>query len=193
VVVATKHPIRQALSAQQAPASHLERMTSLLNLVTQSPACLALGLVGSYAKGCGDRISDLDLVALTVEGTAQDFIGKAHEALDNGEILNWYAGTHGSRGRFRKYIYLDFASCELHAFDLPTDFKLRRPYIPVWDPQNLLETCVVEGEPPGQEEFDAYQHGDEGLVWELVDCIKWLQRGRVTLTKDYLRKLVAKL
>jgi len=106
--------------------------------------------------------------------------------------VSWYSGTHGSRGSFRKYVYLDFASCELHAFDLPTDFKLRRPYIAVWDPRNLLETCVVEGEAPGQEEFDAYQHGDEGLVWELVDCIKWLRRGRVTLTKDYLRRLVAK-
>jgi hypothetical protein len=34
-----------------------------------------------------------------------------------------------------------------------------------------------------------YPHGDDGLIWELVDCIKWLSRGRRPLAKDYLVKL----
>jgi hypothetical protein len=52
---------------------------------------------------------------------------------------------------------------------------------------------VTDGPPPPHETFEAYPHGDAGLIWELVDCIKGLKRGRVQLTKDYLRKLADRL
>jgi len=42
------------------------------------------------------------------------------------------------------------------------------------------------------EDFEAYQHGDAGLMWELFDCIKWIKRGRMELAKNYLQKLVRK-
>jgi hypothetical protein len=51
----------------------------------------------------------------------------------------------------------------------------------------------VEGLAPTHEDFEPYPHGDDGLIWELVDCIKWIKRGRVELAKSYLRKLGAKL
>jgi hypothetical protein len=185
--------LQRSLSAQGAPPSHLQRISRLRHLCARTPACLALCLVGSYAKGCGDRVSDLDLAAFVLDGRADEFIEQAHEVLAVDELLDQYAGAYGSRGRFRKYVFLDFTSCELHAFSVPTDFRLRRPFIAVWDPSDFLSGLVVEGEPPKHEDFDAYQHGDEGLIWELVDCIKWLKRGRVTLAKDYLRKLAGKL
>lgn len=90
-------------------------------------------------------------------------------------------------------MYLDFASCELHAFELPTEFVLRRPCIVLWDPQYRVNALIGAGEPVRHEDFEPYPHGDTGLIWELVDCIKWLRRGRVDLAKDYLRKLVARL
>jgi hypothetical protein len=31
------------------------------------------------------------------------------------------------------------------------------------------------------------------LIWELVDCVKWIKQGRVELAKNYLRKLGGKL
>ncbi len=97
------------------------------------------------------------------------------------------------KGYFRKYVYLDFSSCEIHAFGVPTTFKLRRPFVAVWDPGDFLSGLVTDEPPPRHEEFDAYPRGDAGLIWELVDCIKWIRRGRHQLTKDYLRKLVAAL
>jgi catechol 2,3-dioxygenase-like lactoylglutathione lyase family enzyme len=51
---------------------------------------------------------------------------------------------------------------------------------------------VVDGEPVQHADFAAYEYGDEGLVWELVDCIKWLSRGRSELARHHLTKLVAK-
>jgi hypothetical protein len=148
-------------------------------LAARSPACVGLVLVGSYAKGTGDRVSDLDLVAFVREGAAQEFLRSADAVLDNGEVLHSYGGDQGARGAFRKLVYLDFASCELHAFNLPTDFVLRRPYIVLWDPQNCVAGLVGAGDPIRHEDFEPYPHGDDGLIWELVDCIKWLRRVRL--------------
>jgi hypothetical protein len=187
------HPVLQTLQAQQAPASHLVRIQALMALAARSPACVGLVLVGSYAKGTGDRVSDLDLVAFVREGAAQEFLRSADAVLDNGEVLHSYGGDQGARGAFRKLVYLDFASCELHAFNLPTDFVLRRPYIVLWDPQNCVAGLVGAGDPIRHEDFEPYPHGDDGLIWELVDCIKWLRRGRVELARNYLRKLAARL
>lgn len=185
--------LQRALANQGAPTSHLERIKSLRALFESDPNCIAAALVGSYAQGTGDRISDLDLVAFTATGSAPEFIERAHGLLACTDLLDHYCGSYAERGCFRKYVFLDFASCELHAFNVPTSFKLRRPYIPVWDPSGFLERVVADGPPPRHEEFEAYQHGDEGLIWELFDCIKWLKRGRVELTKGYLHKLVEKL
>jgi hypothetical protein len=152
-----------------------------------------LALVGSYAKNCGDRISDLDLVAFFSDGAAESYLLQAHELLNSEEALSAYAGSYRAEGNFWKYVFLDFSSCELYALNLPTALKLRRPYIAVWDPTSLLATLEVDEPPPQQEDFEPYQHGDDGLLWELFDCIKWLKRGRTELTKNYLRKLVGKL
>lgn len=69
----------------------------------------------------------------------------------------------------------------------------QHPYLPIWDPANLLASYVVDGEPIRHEDFAAYEYGDEGLIWELVDCIKWLCRGRNELAKNHIKKLAAKM
>ncbi len=186
-------PVLSVLRAQHAPASHLVRIDGLLALAQQNPACVGLALVGSYAQGRGDRVSDLDLVAFVRDADARDFLRSADAVLDNGELLHSYARMEDAQRAFRKLVYLDFASCELHVFALPTTFVLRRPYLALWDPQGILATLVGEGAPIRHEDFEAYPDGDDGLVWELVDCIKWLRRGRTGLAKDYLRQLAARL
>lgn len=185
--------LRESLLAQHAPASHLARLTALCAMAADDPACRAIALVGSYAKGCGDRISDLDLVAFTEAGHCQRVIDAAHRFLATADVLDVFGGTHASSSAFRKYVYLDFTSCELHAFDLPSSFRLRHPYRPVWDPDRVLAQQVVDGAPVKHEDFVAYEYGDAGLIWELVDCIKWLKRGRTELAKHHLRKIVARL
>lgn len=185
--------LQATLASQGAPPSQLLRITGLRTLFETDPNCVAAALVGSFAQGRGDRISDLDLVAFTTHGKAHALIELAHIVLAREEILDHYQGDRGSEARFGKYVFLDCTSCELYAFNVPTKFRLREPYIPVWDPSGFLASCRVEGPPPRHEEFEAYQHGDEGLIWELFDCIKWLKRGRLELAKGYLLKLVAKI
>jgi hypothetical protein len=146
-------------------------------------------LVGSFAHGTGDRISDLDLAAFVEDGREVEFMAQAHEFLGGSDLLNVYGQDRPGQVAFRKYVYLDFSSCEFHAFSRLTAFKLRPPFLAVWNPHDFLETLVVNEEPPRHESFVPYPHGDDGLIWELVDCIKWLNRGRQPLAKSYLIRL----
>jgi hypothetical protein len=182
--------IESLLRSQNACSSQHPRLEALRELCSQSPDCIALALVGSFAQGKGDRISDLDLAAFVKEGSEDRLMKKAHELLMQQPVLHQYGVHRPGRVAFRKYVFLDSSSCEFHAFNSAGSFRLKRPFVAVWDPSNFLESLVVEGPPPRHEDFEAYPHGDEGLIWELFDCIKWLQRGRSALAKDYLRKLV---
>lgn len=185
--------LQARLTAQGAAASHWPRLSALRALCERAPECKALALVGSFAQGTGDRISDLDLAAFVAEGGEGAFLQRAHVLLAQDDVLNDYGQVRAGQVAFRKYVYLDFSSCEFHAFSEAASFRLRRPFVPVWDPAGFLDTRVVDEPPPAHETFDAYPHGDDGLIWELVDCIKWLHRGRTTLAKDYLRKLARAL
>jgi predicted nucleotidyltransferase len=180
-----------SLSSQGAAASHLPRLAALRVLCEESPECIAVALVGSFAQGRGDRISDLDLAAFVANDSEAEFMDRANEILARDELLNAYGEVRPGEVAFRKYVYLDFSSCEFHAFNMNTPFKLRPPYVAVWDPSDFLASLVVNEPPPRHETFEAFPHGTAGLIWELIDCVKWLQRGREQLAKDYLRKLVA--
>ena len=185
--------LQASLREQGAPDSHLTRVAELLSLSETDPNLLAMFLVGSYAKGIGDRVSDLDLVAIATAGHGKAVLDKAHEVLSHTNVLNQFNGTHPSGGSFWKLVYLDFSSVEFHVFEPSTTFRLKRPFLTVWDPTGLLTSYVVEGEPIRHEDFAAYEYGDEGLTWELVDCIKWLSRGRNELAKSHLKKLALQL
>lgn len=189
----TAPALHALVSEQGAAPSHHARIDAVLAHCAASPHCLGLALVGSFAKGLGDRISDLDLVGFVEDGHEAAFMAEIDERIGRAEVLNAYGQARAGQVAFRKYVYLDFSSCEFHAFTRSATFRLRRPYLSLWDPQGHLATREVEGEPPRHETFQPYPHGDEGLVWELVDCVKWLQRGRTELAKSYLARLGAAL
>lgn len=185
--------VLQELKAQSAPASHLQRLERLVQLAEREAALQALVLVGSYAKQTGNRVSDLDLVALVADGMEAQVLASADATLNEPDVLNSFGGRHRTSGVFRKYVYLDFSSVEFHVFGASSGFRLYRPYLTLWDPSKQLARYEVDGQPIQHEDFEPYEYGDEGLVWELVDCIKWLVRGRTELSKRYLVKLGRKL
>jgi hypothetical protein len=181
--------LNSILVAQGAAASHLSRIALLRDFAERSPNCVALALVGSFAQKCGDRISDLDLCAFVTPGAEEQVVQEVHAILQSTDILNVYGQSSPRHFAFKKYVFLDFSSCEFYAFSTETEFKLRRPFISIWDPTDHLLSLVVDQPPPRHETFEPYQHGNEGLVWELVDCIKWLCRGRTELATRYLIRL----
>ena len=181
------------LAEQRAPRSQVDRIASLVDLATCKPALKAIALVGSYARGTGTRISDLDLVALVEEGQVEQVLSAVFGLFSSAEVLNSFRGAHSAGGIFCKLVYLDFSSVEFHVLPASSEFRLRRPYIAVWDPLSLLPSLVVPGEPVQHKDFPAYQYGDDGLIWELVDCIKWLSRGENELAKRHILKLAEQL
>ena len=183
----------ERLSVQEAPASHLERVKALVALAADTPGLLAVCLVGSYAKGTGDRVSDLDLVVLAGPAQAGSILTAIHALLNGEAVLGKFTGVHLSGGVFWKYVYLDFSTVECHVFEQPTSFRLIGPYLAIWDPHALLPSLEAPGQPKGHGDFAAYEYGDEGLMWELVDCIKWLSRGHSNLARQHLKKLGAAL
>jgi len=181
------------LREQSAPESHLTRLKDLVSLAESDPNLLVLVLVGSYAKGVGDRVSDLDLVAIASSDQGASVLRAAQRLLSHSEVLNQFTGTHPAGGSFVKLVYLDFSSVEFHVFEQGTLFRLKHPYLSLWDPSNLLASYVAAGEPVRQEDFAAYEYGDEGLIWELVDCIKWLSRRDTELAKSHIKKLASEM
>lgn len=181
------------LRAQGAPESQVSRLSDLVGWASGSDNLLAIFLVGSYARGVGDRVSDLDLVAIVEPNHESEVLEAAHSLLSRANVLNQFTGTHATGGAFWKFVYLDFSSVEFHVFDTSRSFRLKRPCLSIWDPGNRLQSSLVDGDPIRHEDFAAYEHGDDGLVWELVDCIKWLSRGRTALAKSHLMKLAAQM
>lgn len=185
--------LHAALQRQDAAPSHHPRLDAIRGLCERSPHCRAVALVGSFAQGKGDRISDLDLAAFVADGREAEFLAEVDALIGAQGVLDAYGQARTGDVAFCKYVYLDFSSCEFHAFHAQRPFRLHRPYLPLWDPHGHLESLVIDGEPPRHETFEPYPHGEAGLVWELIDCVKWLKRGRHALAMSYLERLGAQL
>lgn len=180
------------IAAQGAVPAQVDRLRRLHGALAAHPQCHALALVGSYAKGGGDRVSDLDLVAFVDEGGAESVLAAGLAEIEH-DVMHAFGGPHDRGGAFRKLVYLDWSSCELHVLPLSSPFRLRHPFIVLWDPRRVVPARVVEGAPIRHEDFEAWQYGEAGLIWELVDCIKWARRGNTALARHHLRKLVARM
>lgn len=94
---------------------------------------------------------------------------------------------------FKKYIFDDCTSAEIHCADLMEAFEIARPFRILFDKDDIVASKLTDQPAPAHEDFPAYEHGDSGLIWELLSCIKWLSRGQTELAKDYLQRLSAAL
>ncbi|BCL73459.1 hypothetical protein TUMSATVNIG1_54350 [Vibrio nigripulchritudo] len=154
---------------------------------------LAAILVGSLAKGTGDRVSDADILVFTRHGfhrTCQ----AAFDAFETGkDIFYQLEGNHSEKACFRKYLFGDMTSAEIHVLDESEAFPVCKPYQILFDKADIVPPRIVETPSPEHKDFPVYTNGDEGLIWELFDCIKWLSRGDNQLAKGYLKRLAEKL
>ncbi|HHX8438736.1 MULTISPECIES: hypothetical protein [Vibrio] len=154
---------------------------------------VAAVLLGSLSSGKGDRISDADIVVFTQNNF--------HKALEpcfthfeaNKDIFYRLEGEHNENACFKKYIFNDLTSAEIHCLDLCEPFKLSKPFKTLFDKADVTAGMVTDEPAPKHEDFPVYTSGDQGLIWELFDCIKWLSRDNHELAKSYLKKLSEKL
>jgi len=126
---------------------------------------LAAVLVGSLSSGSGDSISDADILIITTNHfhTKVDHCFAQFEA----EKSIFHSFQHQAhQWAFKKYIFDDFTSAEIHCIDKGSDFKLSKPYKVLFDKTNIISTKRTEAPPPKHEDFPAYQFGGEGLMWD---------------------------
>jgi hypothetical protein len=176
---------------------HLPLQRHIINTIVSSFSAetdvVAGVLVGSLAAGTGDKISDADVILFTKNA----FHKKTHhcfKAFETGmAIFNLLEGQHNDNTHFRKYIFNDMTSAEIHCFDISEEFEICRPYQILFDKTDVISARLSPKAPPKHEDFPVYMQGDAGLIWELFDCIKWLSRGKTALAKGYLKRLAEKL
>ncbi|MDA0118092.1 hypothetical protein [Vibrio sp. T11.5] len=154
---------------------------------------LAAVLLGSLAAETGDRVSDADVVVFTTNGFHRRS-ERAYQAFENNkDIFYCLDGFHNDRAFFKKYIFNDMTSAEIHCLDLEEPFMLSKPFKVLFDKSDIVTSRLTDAPAPKHKDFPAYTSGDQGLIWELFDCIKWLSRDDTTLAKDYIKKLANKL
>lgn len=153
------------------------------------PDVIAAVLLGSLAGGTGDRLSDADLLVFTRNGLHQqcDPLFEAFE--QQMDVLYQLNGDHNSQAVFRKYIFADCTSAEIHCADREEPFEIARPYITLFDKIGIVAQRLSDADAPSHQDFTVNEWGDDGLIWELLTCIKWLSRGRTGLAKRYLKRL----
>lgn len=185
-------PDVQALGLEGLPLQQ-ELVVSAIDAFYPDEDVLAAVLVGSLAKGGGDRVSDADIIVLTT----RDRHRRAGDLFQKFEadkaIFYTLAGEHNGTVSFRKYLFEDLTSAEIHCLDLSEPFLFCQPYRILFDKADVIAQRLTDEPAPKHEDFPAYACGDDGLIWELFDCIKWLSRGNTKLAKGYLKKLVCEL
>lgn len=150
-------------------------------------------LLGSLAAGRGDRVSDADIILFT-QNDFHKYAESCFSSFEAGrEAFYCLDGYHNENAYFRKYIFHDMTSAEIHCFDSCEPFDICRPLQVLFDKAGVVEGKLTEEPVPKHEDFPVYTNGDKGLIWELFDCIKWLSRGENELAKSYLKKLSAKI
>ena len=137
---------------------HLELVTFYENILNDNSVFRASVIVGSFAKGHPDRISDIDLITFVDDGNGS----KAFDFIKNEEpfkVVNKYQDKHGDNFYYKKTIFENFVSAEIHVSEKSSPFKLKKPYITLFDQDNFLTSITEEGEAPKHEDFPALTSG----------------------------------
>jgi len=122
-------------------------LRSYHHLIINNYCIGAVVLLGSFAKGHPDRLSDIDLVVFT-EKSSLKAVSDAlfrHQFFD---VLHKWGAVFSEDHIFGKYIYENFVSAEIHVLSHENDFKIRRPFVSLKDANNFIGHRLEDGEPP---------------------------------------------
>ena len=147
-------------------------------------------LLGSFAKGLADRVSDLDLVLFCREGTGPELLASVAALIPAEEIFSTFHGAHTGVGSpFTELILYNFTSIEIHTISPGTKFTIKKPFVELHNVENCLQARLAQSSAPTRDALVPYRHGPNWLPWELFNCMKWLSRGDIETAKKYLVRL----
>jgi predicted nucleotidyltransferase len=164
----------------------LERVSVALQV---SPECTGAAVLGSFAKGSADRVSDIDLVVFCAEGAANSLILTIEQQFTASNIFVKFDGLHDPKSPFKKVIFEDVTSIEFHVVSPYTELNLQQPFVEIVNRNRCLESRASSRLAPTEHDMTAYHSGDRFLAWEVFTCLKWLWRGDLKTAKRYLINL----
>jgi hypothetical protein len=153
------------------------------------PACSGAAVTGSLATDSADALSDVDLIVYCESGAAQGLLRGLSSLAATRPVIHRLEGRHDDRSVFEKVILEDWSSYEIHVIEPSTRMRLRPPYLELVNVRGYLETRCSQDKPIGRATARPFVNGEDGLVWELFNCIKWLRRGDVVFARRYLQRL----
>ncbi|CAE6763900.1 nucleotidyltransferase domain-containing protein [Paraburkholderia haematera] len=167
----------------------IELLMRIATAVRDSPDCTGAVVVGSFAKGSADRLSDIDLVAFCSEGAGHSLFQTIQQQIAPSKVFATFDGAHDPNSPFQKLIFFDLTSVEFHVISPDTDLTLEQPFVEIANRDHCLESRTSSRLAPPEHDMTVFHYGDRFLAWELFSCLKWLWRGDFKKTKRYLVKL----
>jgi hypothetical protein len=166
-----------------------ELLQRLQGALAADARCLGAAVGGSLAESRGDRMSDVDLLIYCEEGAAGDILQKLSDVAADRPVVHRLTGKHDSSSVYEKVILDDWSSYELHVVEPSTRMRLAPPYIELLNRNDYLASRVDPQKLVGRNTVQPLSSGEEGLVWELFNCMKWLRRGELEFAAKYLEAL----
>ena len=161
----------------------------LQSALSEDTRCLGAAVGGSLAESRGDRMSDVDLLVYCEGGAAREILRKLSEVAADKPVVHRLNGQHDASSVYEKVILDDWSSYELHVVEPSTRMRLAPPYLEVINRRDYLATRVDSEKQIGRSTVKPLSSGEEGLMWELFNCMKWLRRGELDFSTKYLQSL----
>lgn len=157
--------------------------------VRDSSDCTGAVVVGSFAKGGADRLSDIDLIAFCSEGAGHALFHTIRQQIAPSKVFITCDGAHDPNSPFQKLVFDDLTSIEFHVISPDTKLTLEQPFVEIVNRDRCLESRASSRLAPTEHDMTVFRYGDRFLAWELFNCLKWLWRGDFQTAKRYLVKL----
>jgi hypothetical protein len=118
--------------------------------VEASPLFEGLLLIGSFAVGKADDVSDIDLVAVVADGRFAEAWADRHELEPPGTIHSW-TRPWGDEARTHKFFTREFVHVECVLATPSSDFEVADPVVPLVGEESLAEQFKRRGSIPRPE------------------------------------------
>ena len=136
---------------------HIDLVKFYLEIFKKEPIYRACAIVGSFAKGSADRISDIDMIVFVTDKKAKAF--EIIRDIEPFSQVEKFVKKHDDTFYFKKTIFENFVRCGSACRGERLFFRLGVPYIALFDHDNFLEGITDKGDPPGRRRFSRPNKG----------------------------------
>ncbi len=147
-------------------------------------------LIGSFAKGSSDNLSDIDICFVV----RREYWDKANEQLkflgEREDLIYSDHSLHGSEGSFARFIFSNFTSTEVHFIAEESSFKLYDPYKILFDKCNSIIGFKSKDLAKSTSAKPAFSISEQEAAWDIFNLFKKAVRGDVDAVLDWAEILV---